>query len=120
MLATESPEALAGSAFKKSTRQAIAARQQERASERALSRAQVARLGLKEEEYRRRTDAGEEVKTAKGCFVKRVENGPNGHSERWWRAPCRDSKVPEWKREILTFGPDHRVTTESPDLAVEP
>ncbi len=125
-LATESPEALTSFGFKNSNRRAIAQRQEERARTRVLTRAQLARLGLPQEDYRRRTDEGEEVKTAKGCFVKRVENGPNGHSERWWRTKCRDTKVSAWRREVLTFGADHRVATdtpadfESPDAGVEP
>lgn len=118
--ATETPENIASSAFKKSTRDAVALRQQERARSQALSRAQVERLGLPAEEYRRLTDAGEEVKTAKGCFIKRPVNGPNGRSERWWRTGCRDSRVPAWKREVLTFGPDHRVIPNSPASPSEP
>jgi len=125
-LATESPETLTSFGFKKSHRQAIAQRQEERARARVLTRAQIARLGLSEDHYRRRTGEGEHVKTSKGCFVKRVENGAGGPTERWWRTRCRDSKVPEWRREVLTFDADHRVSTEapvdfeSPEAGVEP
>lgn len=108
-LALEPPEVSGSIAFKKSTRDAVAARRAEQATRQALSRATIARLGLPEEEFRRMTDAGETVKTAKGCFVKRVEHGPSGRQERWWRTACVDSRVKPWRREVLTFGPDHRL-----------
>jgi len=112
-LVLDSPGATEGLVFKGSTRAAITKRREQQDAQRALSNSQVARLGLPAETYRRQTDDGEEVKTSKGCFVKRQEQGPSGGQIRWWRTRCVDAKKPAWKREVLSFGPDHKVDTEA-------
>ncbi len=114
-LVLDSPDAAEGLVFKGSTRAAIAKRRERQDAQRALSRAQVARLGLPAETFRRLTDEGEEVKTSKGCFIKREEQGLSGAQTRWWRTACVDAKKPAWKREVLSFGPDHRVETKPAD-----
>ena len=108
-LALDPPEQQGALVFKRSTRQALVKRRAEQDAAQALTRSQIARLGLPAEQFRRLSDAGEEVKTDKGCFVKRTENSLSGRQERWWRTACKDSRKPQWRREVLSFGPDHRV-----------
>ena len=117
-LVLDSPEAAEGLVFKRSTRAAITRRRERQEAQRALSRSQVARLGLPAETFRRETDDGEEVKTAKGCFIKRQEQGPSGGQTRWWRTRCVDAKKPAWTRQALSFGPDHRVDTEAQEQEI--
>ena len=117
-LVLDSPEAAEGLVFKRSTRAAITRRRERQEAQRALSRSQVARLGLPAETFRRQTDDGEEVKTAKGCFIKRQEQGPSGGQTRWWRTRCVDAKKPAWRRQALSFGPDHRVDTEAQEQEI--
>jgi len=114
-LVLDNPDATEGLVFKSSDRTAIGKRRAQQDVQRALSRAQIARLGLPGDTYRRQTDAGEEVKTAKGCFIKRQEQGPSGGQIRWWPTRCVDSKKPAWKREVLSFGPDHKVDNNPAD-----
>jgi len=111
----DEPKTSEGGVFKSSTRTAITKRRERQDAARALSRAQVARLGLPAGSYRRETDDGEDVKTVKGCFTKRLEQGPTGGQIRWWRTRCVDSKKPAWKREVLSFGPDHKVDPNPAD-----
>ena len=111
-LAIESPEQQKGGWFKRSDNEALAERRRQRAVAQALTRTQRERLGMSAEAYRQQTDDGERVKTAKGCFVKRLENGLSGRQERWWRTACVDSRKSEWRREVLTFAPDHRVEVD--------
>jgi len=97
--------------FQRSFSASVEQRRTEQRRAAALSRAQLARLGLPEEAFRRRTDSGEQVKTAKGCFEKRTQMTPTGLEERWWRIACKgDGQKPAWQRELLTFGADHRIT----------